>query len=204
MKTTKLESLLEKPTKVLMTRWLTAYKSDLHFSRADELQRRLAETFAGDYESILAAVVFLNQIYSTNLYLSGVYLMADHICGRRDAVLPSIEAGSPEAVAMIARGHGIAREGCRESVLYSFASKFCNFLNPDDYPIFDSHVEQMLKAYNRKFGFCTGRAGNLRDYTVFKDWVRSFIEYFGLECTFWESDKFMWTYYNSLQADNKR
>lgn len=135
MKTTKLESLLEKPTKALMTRWLTAYKSDLHFSRADELQRRLAETFAGDYESILAAVVFLN---------------------------------------------------------------------PDDYPIFDSHVEQMLKAYNRKFGFCTGRAGNLRDYTVFKDWVRSFIEYFGLECTFWESDKFMWTYYNSLQADNKR
>ncbi|MDE5636440.1 MAG: hypothetical protein K2I43_00210 [Alistipes sp.] len=204
MKTTKLEPLLEKPTKTLMERWLSVYKANDCLAQADELQRRLADSFTDDYAGILSVVVFLNQIYSTNLYLNDVYRMAGHIYNRRDAVRPLIDAGSPEAVAMIACGHGIARKGCRESVLYSFASKFCNFLNPDCYPIFDSHVEQMLKAYNRKYGFRADGRGNLRDYAVFRDCVRSFIGFFGLECTFWESDKFLWTYYDSLKTDNER
>ena len=95
---------------------------------------------------------------------------------------------------MIATGHGIGRKGCKESVFYSFSTKFCNYLNPKAYPIFDSHVEKMLKAYNRNFGFHTGAQNNLRDYAIFKEWIQSLMTFFDLNCTLWELDKFLWSY----------
>ena len=136
--------MLERPSNALVERCSKKYKNDARYSYADEIQRRLTTKFAGDYESILLAVVFLNQIYSTNLY--DVYRVADHIYKKKDMILPAIETGKIEAVEMIATGHGIGRKGCKESVFYSFSTKFCNYLNPKAYPIFDSHVEKMLKV----------------------------------------------------------
>ena len=69
--------MLERPSNALVERCSKKYKNDARYSYADEIQRRLTTKFAGDYESILLAVVFLNQIYSTNLY--DVYRVADHI-----------------------------------------------------------------------------------------------------------------------------
>lgn len=198
----KLDSMLEKPTKALVEKFVTEYKNDFHYSHADELQCRLTEQFTGDYESILSAVIFLNQIYSTNIY--SVYGIADHIYSKRDTIIPAIKAGKTDAVSMIAQGHGIVREGKeKEIVFYSFATKFCNYLNPAVYSIFDSHVEKMLKAYNRKFGFYTGQQKNLRDYATFKEWIQAFLKHFDLHCTLWELDKFLWTYYRSLSKKNK-
>lgn len=202
MKITQLTSRLEEPTKALVEKFVTEYKKDSHYSHADELQRKLAAQFAGDYESILSAAIFLNQIYSTNIY--SVYGIADHIYSKRDAIIPAIKAGKTDAVTMIAQGHGIVREGKeKEIVFYSFATKFCNYLNPTAYSIFDSHVEKMLKAYNRKFGFYTGQQKNLRDYATFKEWIQAFLKHFDLNCTLWKLDKFLWTYYISLSKKNK-
>jgi len=192
MKTIDLNSMLERPSNALVERCSKKYKNDARYSYADEIQRRLTTKFAGDYESILLAVVFLNQIYSTNLY--DVYRVADHIYKKKDMILPAIETGKIEAVEMIATGHGIGRKGCKESVFYSFSTKFCNYLNPKDYPIFDSHVEKMLKAYNRNFGFHTGAQNNLRDYAIFKEWIQSLMTFFDLNCTLWELDKSLWSY----------
>ena len=198
----KLDSILEKPTKALVEKFVTEYKNDIHYSHADKLQSKLTEKFTEDYESILSAVIFLNQIYSTNIY--SVYGVADHIHSKRDAILPAIKAGKMDAVSMIAQGHGIVREGKeKEIVFYSFATKFCNYLNPEFYSIFDSHVEKMLKAYHRKFGFYTGQQKNLRDYATFKEWIQAFLKHFDLHCTLWELDKFLWTYYRSLSKKNK-
>ena len=202
MKITQLTSRLEEPTKALVEKCVTEYKNDSHYSHADELQRKLATQFAGDYESILSAAIFLNQIYSTNIY--NVYGIVDHIHSKKDELIPAIEVGKTDVVAMIAQGHGIAREGKeKEIVFYSFATKFCNYLNPTAYSIFDSHVETMLKAYNRKFGFYTGQQKNLRDYATFKEWIQAFLKHFDLHCTLWELDKFLWTYYISLSKENK-
>lgn len=198
----KLDSMLEKPTKALVEKFVTEYKNDFHYSHADELQCKLTEQFTGDYESILSAVIFLNQIYSTNIY--SVYGIADHIYSKRDTIIPAIKAGKTDAVSMIAQGHGIVREGKeKEIVFYSFATKFCNHLNSEVYSIFDSHVEKMLKAYNRKFGFYTGQQKNFRDYATFKEWIQAFLKHFDLHCTLWELDKFLWTYYRSLSKKNK-
>ncbi len=201
MKITQLSSRLEEPTKALIEKFITEYKNDFHYSHADELQRKLAAQFAGDYESILSAAIFLNQIYSTNIY--NVYGIVDYIHSKKDELIPAIKAGKTGVVAMIAQGHGIVRKGKeKEIVFYSFATKFCNYLNPS-YSIFDSHVEKMLKAYNRKFGFYTGQQKNLRDYATFKEWIQAFLKHFDLNCTLWELDKFLWTYYISLSEKNK-
>lgn len=41
-------------------------------------------------------------------------------------------------------------------------------------------------------------------YAFSGDWMRPFIGCFGLECTFWEVDKFLWIYYNNLKTDSER
>jgi len=94
--------MLERPSNALVERCSKKYKNDARYSYADEIKRRLTTKFAGDYESILLAVVFLNQIYSTNLY--DVYRVADHIYKKKDMILPAIETGKIEAVEMIATG----------------------------------------------------------------------------------------------------
>lgn len=182
----------KKPTKVLVEKYLADYNKDPRYMHEDPLQCRLKDSFRGDYEDILLVVVVLNQLYGTNLY--DVYRMADYIDARKDEILPAIEQGRSEAVGMIASGHGIGRSECKESVFYSFATKFCHFLNPNDYPIFDSYVEKMLKAYNRQFGFYADTRSDIRDYAVFKAWVQAFVAYFGLHFTFREIDKFLWYY----------
>lgn len=182
----------KKPTKTLVEKYLAVYNEDPRYMHEDPLQCRLKDLFRGDYEDILLVVVTLDRLFNTHVH--DVYRMADHIYKRKDEILPAIEQGRPEAVGMIASGHEIGRSGRKESVFYSFATKFCYFLNPNDYPIFDNYVEKMLKAYNRQFGFCVNTWSDIRDYAVFKARVQAFAAYFGLHFTFREIDKFLWYY----------
>ena len=45
---------------------------------------------------------------------------------------------------------------------YSFASKYCSHHFPEDYPIFDSYVEKMLRFYAKADQFASFKPAELR------------------------------------------
>lgn len=88
--------------------------------------------------------------------------------------------------------------------LYSFATKFCNRINPDKFPIFDSYVAGLLDCYKnndiyvRKLKENSNKLfnqSNLGNYRIFCSVYNSFSEAFGLnQFNFKQLDIFMWTY----------
>lgn len=76
---------------------------------------------------------------------------------------------------------------------YSFATKYCSHHCPDRYPIFDSYVEKMLKYFRDVYGFADFRNKDLKKYSILKNVILKFIEYFDLkEFTLKEVDRYLW------------
>jgi hypothetical protein len=86
---------------------------------------------------------------------------------------------TPEVVERIANLtiKGKRREG-KKRRNYSFATKYCSFHQPDLYPIYDSIVDKILKAYQRQDTFSSQPLGDLRDYRRFKEVLERFVTYY--------------------------
>ena len=53
------------------------------------------------------------------------------------------------------------------SYYLSFASKYCNWHNQRDFPIYDSIVRKILGELNNRFGLGVAKKGDLRKYDVY-------------------------------------
>jgi len=66
-----------------------------------------------------------------------------------------------------------------------------SFHNPNEYPIYDSYVDKLLRAYQKKDGFCSGPL-DLKDYRRFKEVLKAFLVYYELgDLSAKELDKFL-------------
>jgi len=75
----------------------------------------------------------------------------------------------------------------------SFASKFCSWHNPMDYPIWDGNVRACLWAYKQQDEFATFHNYDLWDYESFRSIMSAFQARYGLELlSSKEVDKFLW------------
>ncbi|MDR2799879.1 MAG: hypothetical protein LBB52_01255 [Desulfovibrio sp.] len=63
---------------------------------------------------------------------------------------------------------------------FSFATKFCSFHKPDQYPIYDSHVDNALKYFNKTYGKFADKIA-INPYMNFKEVMDNFIKYFDLD-----------------------
>ena len=188
----------QKPTIELVKMYLKKDDS----TKQDSLQRLINEEIFNKekYETILLTAIVINELYSTNIY--NIIQMADHIYSKKDEIHVSIEKGDSKAVELIATGHGIKNSrSAKEMNFYSFATKYCNYFNSKEFPIFDSYVENMLCMYNKKSSFAQFKSEELRKYSKFKEVLQEFINKYQLQSfSLREVDIFLWTYGKELFA----
>ncbi len=139
-----------------------------------------------DKRLILLKVTALNDHYSTNIF--DTTRVAMHIAALKgvDARLASGDLTLVEEVAAVSSGQKLRH-------FYSFATKYCAHHNVLAYPIFDSHVERMLKHFRDQDGFATFRASDLRSYARFVQVVEAFRTFYKLGTfSVREVDVFLW------------
>jgi len=144
-----------------------------------------------DIRHVLLKVIALNQLYSTHIL--DVHSVAQNIFENRDQIDKALTRGAPEIVQIIAtiKINGRPRNN------YSFASKFCNWHNQRDYPIYDSRVDSYLWRLQKQEHFCASFSKNadLWDYPKFREIVQELQVHYQLEeFSFKDIDKFLWQY----------
>jgi hypothetical protein len=119
-----------------------------------------------DLEQVLVIVFVLNQFYRTNI--DDPYTVARHICERRiDARLRSGDVTLVEDLATVAFG-------AKSRVLYSFATKYCSWHQPEHFQIYDSYVGWLRGKYVQQFRFICCRRYELRQYPRFVEILGAF------------------------------
>ena len=172
------------------------------FDRDNEIsEKALAEQFAAyptneDASHVLLKVVALNSLYSTRIL--AVLKLANHIAGHGAKIDAALAAGTAEAV------EAIASIGHTDLTFYSFATKYCNWHRPDQYPIYDSRVDKYLWLL-KKLGMLhtekLAERGALWSYPTFREVMAAFREEFGLGAfSFKEIDKYLWSQGEAIWA----
>ena len=91
-----------------------------------------------------------------------------------------LKHGDPQLVDQIAivtiKGKGRSKEKTRRN--YSFATKYCSFHQPSLYPIYDSFVDKILRAYQKQDSFYPEPLGDLKDYRRFKEVLEVFVSFY--------------------------
>lgn len=154
-------------------------------------------------EQILIKVVLLNKFYSTNIM--NPRKVADRIFELQ--IDNDLKKGDLDLVDKIATNIFKDDEKGEEKIrrFYSFATKYCHKSKPDLYPIYDSNVAYILKAYRnndkKHFKF---KNDDLKDYTKFKNIIDDFRKYYKLESlNYRELDHFLWIYGKEEQKAKK-
>ena len=142
-----------------------------------------------EFDNVLIKVTVLDRLYYTNLFY--IYEIAKHIKDNADKLDELISNADIRAIELIRHGHGIKSKN-KEKDLYSFATKYCHWSNPNHkYPIFDNKVEIALKYMRDKNQIQFFSNDDLRDYEKFKkiiDEVREKVN----NISYKEIDKGLW------------
>lgn len=189
----------EKPTPEFIKQYLNKFNADEKNISVENPLKTLLNRFPENkkIDEIKLKIESINSLYSTNIY--GTLNVAKHIQGLNidDALIN----GDISIIPKIATGHGIASlksEAGKEINFYSFATKYCSWHNPEEFPIFDRYVEKVLIAY-RELGFYDFKNVELKQYERFKRILMGFREYYGLsDFSLKEIDKFLWLYSKDL------
>ena len=148
---------------------------------------------------VLLKVVTLNRLYSAGVL--AVETVALHISQNGEEIDTALAAGAPSAVDKIAK----VTIGAREFNFFSFATKYCNWHEPDAYPIYDSRVDQYLWSLQKhsQFSDFKHRSDICKDYATFLKIMADFRISYKLESfSFKEIDKFLWSRGESTAEDN--
>jgi len=137
----------------------------------------------------------LNALYS--VHVLAVTKVARHICSL--AIDADLKAGKAEIVDRIAK----VQLSDKIHNFFSFASKYCSWHNPTEYPIYDSNVEACLWCYKKQDGFAMfARYGY--GYPEFKRRVDAFRDFYGLSSlSYKQLDKFLWSLGDTLLSKAK-
>lgn len=149
-----------------------------------------------DINDILLKVTTLNKFYSTGII--SIYPVAKHILDDVTDIDSRLKKGDETIVGEI---QVITIKNDKPINFYSFASKYCSHHNPDEYPIYDSYVDEVL-WYFRKHSVCSNRENSsfsnfkrkdLQDYVKFKGIILEFRDHYGLtNFTLKQIDQYLW------------
>lgn len=184
----------ETPSIDLIERYINKFNIDERYYPADQAIIKLFEAFPGNkiLEDILLKISVINDLYSTNIY--GTFKMAKHI--QQLEIDDDLRKGNPDIVNNIATGHDIRRSKSNKEInFYSFATKYCNWHNQDQYAIYDSFVERILLAYKHKDNFSVFKKSDLKNFKKLKEIIDDFVNFYDLnQHNLKEIDKFLWIY----------
>lgn len=184
----KIKVSVPKPTNNEVDYWLKEWDSLPDYTVQEEA---INELFQGYYNSnkslknIIIKCSVLNDFYSTNIFK--VYPVACHILDLD--IDERLKKGDISLVNEIANNK-IAN---KEKNFYSFASKYCSHHNQDEYPIYDSYVDQMLRHFRKIDRFFCFDNKDLKDYKKFKNILLEFRKFYKLhKYTLKELDMYLW------------
>jgi hypothetical protein len=124
-------------------------------------------------EEVLHKVTVLNYFHSTGIF--DPFEIAQHIVALNiDKPLRKGEADIVDKIAKVPMGGTIVR-------FYSFATKYCSHHRPEAYPVYDSHVREVLAYFNQQDNFA-GFSKNAiwEDYPAFKQAMLAFQTFYNL------------------------
>jgi hypothetical protein len=148
-----------------------------------------------DFGEVVVKTKVLNALYA--VHVLAVSKVARHICSL--AIDADLKAGKAEIVDRIAK----VQLSDKIHNFFAFASKYCSWHNPTEYPIYDSNVEECLWCYKKQDRFAEfDRYGY--DYPKFKGRVDAFRNFYGLSSTSYKQlDKFLWSLGDTLLSRAK-
>lgn len=180
---------LKHPNSFLVKKYNEKFEKDDRYYLADQAIIKLFKKFKDnkDIKDILLKTSLINDLYSTNIFAT--FEMAKHILSLN--IDSDLKKGDPKAVNKIAK----IIISKKQKNFYSFATKYCNWHNQSKYPIYDSYVDKILRAYRNQTAFYTFKNDDLRDYAKFLVILENFRKYFKLDkFDFKKIDKFLWMY----------
>ena len=117
-----------------------------------------------DIDEILIKVSALNDFYSTNIF--SVFPVAKHILSLNiDEAIKNADESIVNKVALVNMNGKMIN-------FYSFATKYCSHHFPNDYPIYDTYVEKVLVALNKRDRFSKFRKVDLKNFSFFSDFFK--------------------------------
>ena len=184
----KSDIVISKPSAIEVEKYLKSWKNLKNYKlQEDALDKLFFELLPSNEEisDILLKVATLNDFYSTNIF--SVYPVAEHILSLK--IDERLRQGDVTLVNEIQNVtiNGVTRK------FYSFSTKYCSHHNPNEYPIYDSYVEKVLKYFRKTDKFSNFKNADLKDYQKFKNIIIAFREYYGLdEFNLKEIDQYLW------------
>ena len=184
----KSDIVISKPSAIEVEKYLKSWKNLKNYRlQEDALDKLFFELLPSNEEisDILLKVATLNDFYSTNIF--SVYPVAEHILSLK--IDERLRQGDVTLVNEIQNVtiNGVTRK------FYSFSTKYCSHHNPNEYPIYDSYVEKVLKYFRKTDKFFNLKNADLKDYQEFKNIIIAFREYYGLEeFNLKEIDQYLW------------
>ena len=145
---------------------------------------------------IIIKVACLDRLYSTNITKSyKIPQVAQKIL--ESGFDDRVQKGDITLVDDIASLGKTQIEGQGGKQILSFASKYCVWHNDciykkDDFVIIDSIVKTKLKEFNEQYPFAKFSKKDFKDYKKYKEILEKFREFFGLECSFRDIDRYLW------------
>ena len=181
------------PTRELVFKYITAFTQNNLFVGSDCAILALLQAFPKNcvLHEVLAKVCVINDLYATRIL--AVFDMAEHIVKLK--IDDQLAMGATEIVDRIANLtiSGKIRNN------FSFATKYCAWHKPLQYPMYDSFVSDMLLAYRDKYKFMRFKNKELRQYASFKKIILGFASHYDLAIfSFRELDHFLWGYGKEL------
>lgn len=184
----KSDIVISKPSAIEVEKYLKSWNNLKNYKlQEDALDKLFFELLPSNEEisDILLKVATLNDFYSTNIF--SVYPVAEHILNLK--IDERLRQGDVTLVKEIQNVtiNGVTRK------FYSFSTKYCSHHNPNEYPIYDSYVEKVLKYFRKTDKFFNLKNADLKDYQEFKNIIIAFREYYGLEeFNLKEIDQYLW------------
>jgi len=171
--------------KLYLKRW---NQLENYVLQESSLRKLFTETYPRnvDMDDVLIKVCSLNDFYSTNIF--SPFAVAKHIVDLKiDKRLSRKDFKLVNDIAIV------RINGSKSINFYSFATKYCSHHQPEDYPIYDSFVEKILKYFRKKDKFSNFTQKDLKDYPLYRDILIEFSHYYGLEdFSLKEIDRYLW------------
>lgn len=191
--------LCDAQVKAILKR-LDAGKYSTYFPDRDRILERLFRASSNaDFDAVYLKCTVLNDFYSTRIPSDELAKIAKQIVMNHALIDAWLSAGEDDAVKTI-RSFGGRRN-------YSFATKYANWHNHLDFPIYDSFVCELLCCLRQcAISNLFNKKEDLKDYACFRKVLQKVVSHFNL--TFCKDpngkdginykllDKFLWALSN--------
>ena len=178
---------LPQPNKLKVSSYLNLWRNNIKLQTHHNAINLLFSKWPlnDNLNSVLLKVSTLNSLYSTNIF--DTFEMAKHILDSNiDEDLSNLDKNVVDRIADITINK-------KDKYFFSFASKYCNYHFPNEYPIYDYFVEKMILYFKDKDNFDDFKKSDLKKYSKFVDVINKFKSFYELSnFSMKEIDTYLW------------